>query len=208
MTGGDTMRKRYDAIVIGSGFGGAVAACRLAQAGLRVAVLERGRRYPLGGFPRNWTDASDGWMWQHEQGLFDVRPINEVTVVQSAAYGGGSHIYANVHIRVPPDLFDSGWPDGYSRTTLDPYYDLVAYMLDVRPIGPDQPLGLPAKTGQMHDVARRLGRSDQLFLPNLAVNFGDPETSVANKFGVKQSAAGTAANVISDATSRPRILST
>ncbi|MGH4027021.1 MAG: GMC oxidoreductase, partial [Pseudonocardiaceae bacterium] len=180
------MRKRYDAIVVGSGFGGAVAACRLAQAGLRVAVLERGRQYPLGGFPRNWTDVSDGWLWQHEQGLFDVRPINEVSVVQSAAYGGGSHIYANIHIRVPPDLFDSGWPDGYSRTTLDPYYDLVAYMLDVRPIGPDQPLGLPPKTRQMLGVAQRLRRTDQLFLPNLAINFGDPETSVANKFGVKQ----------------------
>ena len=39
------MRKVYDAVVIGSGFGGAIMACRLAQAGRSVAVLEKGRRW-------------------------------------------------------------------------------------------------------------------------------------------------------------------
>lgn len=126
-------------------------------------------------------------MWEHGQGLFDIRLINdEVTVVQSAAYGGGSHIYANVQIRVPPDLFDEGWPDGYSRSMLDPYYDLAAYMLDVRPIADDQPLGLPAKTRQMGQVADRLGRAEHTFRPNLALNFGDPFSSAPNKFGVEQ----------------------
>lgn len=180
------MRKRYDVVVVGSGFGGAVAACRFAQAGLRVGILERGRRYPMGTFPRNFTNLLDGWMWQHKQGLFDVRPINEVTVVQAAAYGGGSHIYANVQLRVPPGGFDHGWPDGYSRGTLDSYYDLVAYMLDVTPIAPDQPLGLPPKTRQMQEVARELGRTEQFLFPNLALNFGDPTKSTPNKFGVEQ----------------------
>lgn len=180
------MRTQYEAVVIGSGFGGAVAACRLAQAGIQVGVLERGRRYPMGTFPRNFTDVLDGWTWQHEQGLFDVRPINEITVIQAAAYGGGSHLYANVHLRMPPDGFEHGWPEVYSRSILDPYYDLVAYMLDVTPIAPDQPLGLPPKTRQMQDVARDLGRTEQFLLPNLAVNFGNPEESKPNKFGVEQ----------------------
>lgn len=49
-----TLRKdSYDAVVVGTGFGGAVASCRLAQAGIDVAVLERGRRYPPGSFPRH-----------------------------------------------------------------------------------------------------------------------------------------------------------
>jgi cholesterol oxidase len=52
------MRSSYDAVVIGSGFGGAVAGCRLAQAGLNVAILERGRRYGRGEFPRDWNDPS------------------------------------------------------------------------------------------------------------------------------------------------------
>ncbi|MGH3929743.1 MAG: NAD(P)-binding protein, partial [Pseudonocardiaceae bacterium] len=180
------MRKRYDVVVVGSGFGGAVAACRFAQVGLRVGILERGRRYPLGTFPRNFADPLDGWIWQNKQGLFDCRPINEVTVVQAAAYGGGSHIYANVHLRMPADGFDHGWPKEYSRTILDPYYDLVAYMLDITPIGPEQPMGLPPRTRQMREVAQQLGRSEQFFFPNLAVNFGDPDVSKPNKFGAQQ----------------------
>ena len=63
------MTATYDALVIGTGFGGAVAACRLAQAGLSVRVLERGRRYPKGGFPRDWDHPLNGWLWKHEQGL-------------------------------------------------------------------------------------------------------------------------------------------
>ena len=47
------MKHTFDAIVIGSGFGGAVSACRLAEAGYRVLVLERGRRWDKREFPRS-----------------------------------------------------------------------------------------------------------------------------------------------------------
>lgn len=181
-----SVHNNFDAVVVGSGFGGAVAACRLAQAGLNVAILERGRRYPRGSFPRNWQNLSDGWLWEHEQGLFDVKPINEMVIIQGAGYGGGSLIYANVQIRVPADALDHGWPTGYSRAALDPYYDLVAYMLDITPIGAHQPLGLPPKTMRMREAADRLGRGDQLCFPNLAVSFADPEQQHENKFGIEQ----------------------
>lgn len=180
------MRNEYDAVVIGSGFGGAVAACRLAQAGLRVGILERGRRYPLGSFPRDWNNPLNGWLYRHEQGLFDVRPISEMTVVQGAAYGGGSHLYANVHLRIPADGFATGWPQGYDRSALDPYYDLVAWMLDVKTVSEHQPLGLPTKTVRMREAAQRMGRSEQFLLTPLAVNFGDPQTLRPNKFGAPQ----------------------
>ena len=58
------MRSSYDAVVIGSGFGGAVAGCRLAQAKLSVAILERGRRYRRGEFPRDWNNPAKGWLWR------------------------------------------------------------------------------------------------------------------------------------------------
>src|SRR5215211_758779 len=45
------MRSSYDAIVVGSGFGGGIAACRLAEAGHSVCVLERGRRFGRDDFP-------------------------------------------------------------------------------------------------------------------------------------------------------------
>jgi choline dehydrogenase-like flavoprotein len=51
MTESRLNRTRYDAIVVGTGFGGAVAACRLAQAGVDVAVLERRAPLPTGKLP-------------------------------------------------------------------------------------------------------------------------------------------------------------
>ena len=98
----------YEAIVVGSGFGGAVAACRLAQAGVDVAILERGRRFDPGSFPRPTRTFQDVMSW-HRGGPYDVRPLNDVLVVQAAGYGGGSLIYANVQMRPPPHVFEDGW---------------------------------------------------------------------------------------------------
>ena len=81
------IRPSYDAVVIGTGFGGAVAACRLAQAGLSVAVIERGRRYDHSPFPRKWNNPYDGWLWSSDQGLFDVKLCQQMTVVQAAGLG-------------------------------------------------------------------------------------------------------------------------
>ncbi len=181
------MRSSYDAVVIGSGFGGAVAGCRLAQAGLNVAILERGRRYGRGEFPRDWNDPIKGWQWAFGQGLFDIRPCGEMTIVQGAGWGGGSLIYANVHLRAPADLFQSGWPAGYSRAALDPYYDLVAYMLDIAPITASSHLGVPPKAQWMKQVAGRLGREAQFCYPSIAVDFSPPGVAHRNKFGVEQS---------------------
>ncbi|WP_437923706.1 GMC family oxidoreductase [Sorangium sp. So ce291] len=177
----------YDSVVIGSGFGGAVASCRLAQAGQRVAILERGRRYPMHSFPRDWGHLSKGWLWREDQGLFDVKPINEMLVVQGAGYGGGSLIYANVHLRPEQDVFARGWPKGYDREALDPYFDLVGYMLDIKPIGAAAGGSLPAKALLMKKVAKALGREDQFFYPNIAVDLGEPGVVHRNKFGVQQS---------------------
>lgn len=174
-----------DAVVIGTGFGGAVSACRLAQAKLKVCVLERGRRYPKGSFPRDWRNPSNGWLWSDGRGLYDVKPINEMTIVQAAGYGGGSLVYANVQLRPVPEVFADGWPTGYDRAMLDPYYDLVAYMLDIKPIT-DSARGMPAKTARMKKVAEDLGRTDQFCYPNLAVNFTPAGEEITNKHDVKQ----------------------
>jgi cholesterol oxidase len=178
------MAVNYNAVVIGTGFGGSVAACRLAQAGLKVRVLERGRRYDINLFPRDWNNPANGWIWQNGQGLFDLKPFQQMTVVQSAGLGGGSLIYANVHLRAPQAVFERGWPKGYSRAALDPYYDLVAYMLDINPIT-KSPRGLPAKTRLMKEVAEKLQRRDQFCYPNIAVDFG-PEAIHQNKFHADQ----------------------
>lgn len=187
------MKNTYDAVVIGTGFGGAVASCRLSQAGFSVGVFERGRRYDKREgasdefpFPRDFTNLERGWLYARDQGLFDVKPIEEVFVVDCAGYGGGSLIYANVHLRPVPDVFAKGWPAGYSREELDPYYDLVAYMLDIKPIT-SRPNDQPFKTSLMASVMDRLGRKDQFYYPNIAVDLSDPKAGRhENKFGVLQ----------------------
>ena len=191
----DGVRKdAYEASVVGSGFGGAVAACRLAQAGVDVAVLERGARFPLGSFPRHLVNRDSSLLWHHG-GPYDIRPLNDILVVQAAGYGGGSLVYANVQMRAPAGVFDEGWPPGYSRATLDPYYDLVAYMLDITPVEEDPSTGkLPPKARLMGDAATRLGRRKQHFRSNLAVWFeGAGSEPTPNKFGVPQSPDGTKA---------------
>lgn len=189
--------KDFDAVVVGTGFAGAVTACRLVQAGLRICVLERGRRYGKGDFPVYPKDSLgefdiDGhsstpsldfsrWRWKADQGLWDVRDLDEAIAVQAAGYGGGSLVYANVHLRAPDDIF-TGWPKEYGRgeKKLDPYYDLAAYMLDVQPLPDSLPL---AKTVQLQRAAHVLGHGAQWFRPPLAVNFGQP-----NRFGREQNA--------------------
>ncbi|MBV8774392.1 MAG: GMC family oxidoreductase [Deltaproteobacteria bacterium] len=180
------MTVNCDAVVIGSGFGGSVAACRLAQAGCSVTVMERGRRYDQNPFPRNWKNPTDGWLWQVGQGLFDLRHFSRMMVVQGAGLGGGSLIYANVHLRAPHEVFNQGWPAAYNRPMLDPYYDLVAYMLDINPITASKYLGMPPKSTLMKRMAEAMGRSAQFCLPNIAVDFGRPEKSHVNKFGALQ----------------------
>lgn len=106
------MSFKYDVIIVGSGFGGAVAACRLAQAGYKTLILERGRRWQPDQYPRT---AGDAWVWDHDHpeksnGWIDWRYFGDMTVVQGAGVGGGSLIYANVSVEAEPFVFDEGWP--------------------------------------------------------------------------------------------------
>src|SRR5215831_8262699 len=79
------IRPHYDAIVIGTGFGGAVAACRLAQAGLSVGVLERGRRYDINPFPRNWNNPFDVWLWSSVLNVSEVNHFYTLSLLGALA---------------------------------------------------------------------------------------------------------------------------
>lgn len=188
-----TLSEHFDAIVVGSGFGGAVTSARLSQAGLRVAILERGRRWPRGTFPRNDRDFDDDWIWGKRGGLYDVRWLDRMLSVQGAGWGGGSLVYANVFARPADETFRPHWPESYTRKTLNPYFDLVAHMLDVRPVGTDPATEkVPLRTTAMEDLVDRLELSSSIIRPNLAVRFaddgGDPDQPELNRHGVEQRA--------------------
>jgi cholesterol oxidase len=181
-----TAPEHVDAVVVGSGFGGSVSAYRLAQAGRRVCVLERGRAYPPGSFPRkphemrtNFWDPSAGL-----HGLFNLWSFRGIEAVVSAGLGGGSLIYANVLIRkderwfVQEQPFGSGiehWP--IDRATLDPHYDEVERMLGATPFPHGAPGFHVPKTDALREAAARAGLD--WHLPNLAVSFADGERSPA-----------------------------
>ncbi len=165
------MKIDYDAIVIGSGFGGSINALRLAQAGKSVLVLERGRRYQPGEFPRNVRDTDRlFWQWpaqRDSRGLYEVRFFSGIATVVASGVGGGSLVYANVHIRPDKSVFEQPrWPRAFDLPRLDPYYDRVAGMLRISPVPPDPPL---AKRDAFREAARQMGRP--IFDPDEAVDW-------------------------------------
>lgn len=178
--------RRVDALVIGSGFGGAVTAARLAQAGFSVTVLERGRRWRAGDFPRS-PQLHDGWLWNSDRGLYDVRWLDSMLSLQGAGWGGGSLVYANVFARPAPSLVDEQWPLGERRADLDPYYDLAGTMLEVSPVGADPATGrVPPRTSILEDLGQKMSIRPATIRPNLAVQFGTPNEWTPNSHNVHQ----------------------
>lgn len=161
----------FDAIVIGSGFGGAITACRLAEAGLRVLVLERGRRWQE--YPRKLDDP---WLWDHAKperynGWLDLRVFRNMAIAQGAGVGGGSLIYANISTEAPASSFEHGWPEAITHAELKPYYDRVARSMNVQRIPENQ---WPSRTRFMKEAAEKIGQKSRFRTLELAVTF-DPE---------------------------------
>lgn len=166
------MSERFDAVVIGSGFGGAVTSCRLADAGLRVLVLERGRRWSPETFPRK---PGDPWVWdqacpEKRNGWLDFRLQRGVSVAQGAGVGGGSLIYANVQVDAPPEVFSSDWPAAITYEALRPYYARVERMLRPQPVPEAQ---APRTYQVLRQAAEALGHGARFRPMPLAVTFDD-----------------------------------
>jgi cholesterol oxidase len=184
----------FDAIIVGSGFGGSVMAYRLAEKRLRVCLLERGKRYAPGQFPRspyrmgsNFWDPSKG-----RHGLFNIWSFRRMGAIVSSGLGGGSLIYSNVLLRKPEETFKDEDEDGSYREwpvtyeALERHYSDVESMMNVQrypfeadklrnstvyPLD-DNPYNNTRKTRELMVAADKLGL--EWSLPNLAITFHNP----------------------------------
>ena len=114
----EQLRGSYDAIIVGSGYGGGVSAARLARAGLKVAVLERGREFVTGEFPAKFPEMRNNFRISKnklttgpENALYDVRLGDDMHILVGCGLGGGSLVNAGVALRPDRRVFDYPvWP--------------------------------------------------------------------------------------------------
>jgi cholesterol oxidase len=171
--------EHFDAVVVGSGFGGSVTAFRLAEAGMRVCVLERGKAYPPGSFPRSPLAVARS-LWDPSEGLhglFNVWEFRGLGGIVASGLGGGSLLYSNILLRKDRSTFvredlDAGgwesWPVTYDD--LEPHYERHEEMLGGTPYPMEHaPYSTTPKTLALRDAAQSLDL--EWLLPKLAITF-------------------------------------
>ena len=162
----------FDVAVIGSGFGGAVAALRLTEKGYRVGVLEAGQRFEDATLPRTSWDLKR-FIWAPSLGLTGLQRIHvlkDVVVLAGAGVGGGSLVYANtLYVPGPAFFADPQWSAITDwAAELAPYYDQATRMLGVV----DNPAMTPSDV-IMKQVADDMGAGHTFRMAPVGVYFGD-----------------------------------
>jgi len=158
-------------VIIGSGFGGSVAALRLTEKGYRVAVLEAGRRFSDKDFPKTSWRLSR-FLFMPRLGLRGIQRIHalpDVLVLAGAGVGGGSLVYANTLYQPPDSYFeDVQWRHITDwKEELLPWYDQASRMLGVA----KNPYFSPSDQA-MKDVAEEMGVGNTFKMAPLGVHFG------------------------------------
>ena len=163
--------KDFDVLVVGSGFGGSVAALRLTEKGYRVGVLEAGRRFKDEQFAKtSWR--LHKYVWAPKLGMFGVQRIHllrDVMILAGAGVGGGSLNYANTLYQPPSPFFqDKQWAGITDwEAELTPYYDQAKRMLGVV----NNPTMTPSDV-VMKSVAEDMGVADTFVPTPVGVFFG------------------------------------
>lgn len=130
-----------DVLIVGSGFGGSVMAKELAGRYESICLVERGKAYPPGSFPRDPAGVSRNF-WDPSAdllGMFNVWTFENLDAIVSSGLGGGSLIYANVMLRKDKSWFTQRRPGTTSPETwtltpddLEEHYDAVEDFLQVQ----------------------------------------------------------------------------
>lgn len=161
----------FDVVVIGSGFGGSVAALRLTEKGYRVVVIEAGRRFKDKDFPKTSWRLSK-FLYLPRLGLRGIQRIHvlpDVLVLAGAGVGGGSLVYANTLYQPGDEYFnDKQWREITDwKAELTPWYDQASRMLGVA----ENPYFSPSDQA-MKEAAESMGVGHTFKMAPLGVHFG------------------------------------
>jgi cholesterol oxidase len=164
----------YDVLIIGSGFGGSVAALRAAEKGYRVGVVESGRRWKDEDIPKTqWDLPHFIWMPAAElYGIQRIEPLDDVLVLSGAGVGGGSHVYANTLYVPPKQFFDA--PEWAGITD---WADELAPCIDqaTRMLGVVRYPYMPTDVDRiLQQIAIEIGRGETFNKAPVGVYFGTP----------------------------------
>jgi cholesterol oxidase len=173
--------KDYDVVVVGSGFGGSVAALRLTEKGYRVAVIEAGRRFADNEFAKTSWDFRR-YLWAPQLGCYGIQRIHmlsDVTVLAGAGVGGGSLVYANTLYRpLKPFYADKQWSHITDwESELAPHYDQASRMLGVV----TNPTLTPADE-VLREVAKDMGVAGSFHPTPVGVYFGKSGEKAADPY--------------------------
>ena len=169
---GQILQQSFDVAIIGSGFGGSVAALRLSEKGYRVLVIEAGARFEDNDFAKNSFDLKK-FLFFPKLGLKGIQRIDflkNVLVMSGAGVGGGSLVYANTLYRPPAKFFQSGSWAGIAnwQDLLAPYFDQAERMLGV-----ETNSYFSAADEALKKVSEQMGFGSSFQMAPLGVYFGE-----------------------------------
>jgi cholesterol oxidase len=168
-----TIHNEYDFVIVGTGFGGSVAAYRLAQKGYSVLMLEKGKRFGAQDFPKTNMNLRK-WLWLpmfRFFGFFKITFFKHVGILSGVGVGGGSLVYANT-LPVPADAFfqQGSWADCADwKRELEPHYAMAKKMLGAQKV----PFKGPADEA-LQLVAEKIGKAELYSPTEVGVYFGEP----------------------------------
>ena len=196
----------YEAVVIGSGFGGAVTAARTSKKWPgKTLMVERGKRYGRGEFPRTFRELSQSFwripgdrvprvypLWGEQRGIFDLRTYDHMDTLVAAGYGGGSLIYGVGIIEPVSESFDESWPESIKREKLRPYFDVFKTCMGAQKMpAVDSPQRANNRKDMMQSIADAAGKERvdvdvAVFFGNDENNPSEPGTVETNRYGAEQ----------------------